>query len=167
MTIEEHFLIQVLADHINLRKSSVPDAVDWGKLKQIAQMQQVSAIVYSQTKNSLFQSAFAQQLYHSKNQEMLVSKITDELMISSVPFVFVKGVDIKQYYSFPELRSMGDADLIVHDEDKQQAGRILELLGFEKTVETNEWVYIRGNFEVELHHALAYDKDSFQASCII
>lgn len=62
---------------------------------------------------------------------------------------------------------MGDADLIVQESDKVKAGELLEKLGFKKTVETNEWVYIKGRFEVELHHALAYDRDQFQEAALL
>lgn len=86
MTTEQSTLIQVLADHINQRKTVVLDELDFDELKQISQQQQVTAIVYSQTKNPLFQSTFAQQVYHSKNQEALAQKISDSLTNASIHF---------------------------------------------------------------------------------
>lgn len=161
MTAEQAFLLRILADHLNGVNTELTADIDWKVLNIIAKQQQVSAIVYYQTKNPLLQSAFAHQVYHAKNQEVLLDKVRTGLSNASISYIFVKGVEIKKYYPRPELRSMGDADLIVSLEDKPNADMILEQIGFTKTAETNEWVYIKGDFEVELHHALAYEKDSF------
>lgn len=161
MTTEQCFFIRILADHINGVNTESTEEINWKMIKTIAQQQQVSAIVYFQTRYPLMQSAFAHQVYHAKNQEVLLDKVRTEFLNASIPFAYVKGAEIKKYYPKPELRSMGDADLIVSIENKPKAGEILERIGFAKTVETNEWVYIKGDFELELHHALAYEKDSF------
>lgn len=51
MTKEQMFLIQVLADHINGRKTDNGAGLEWMELNHIAKKQQVSGILYSQCKS--------------------------------------------------------------------------------------------------------------------
>lgn len=51
---------------------------------------------------------------------------------------------------------------MVHREDKEKAGKVLENIGFkchEQKLPDHEWVYSKGDFEIELHHRLLYDDD--------
>lgn len=167
MLLEENILIKIMSDHLNNRDTVINKKYEKNKLKLLATQQQISSICYFQTQEDIFKGDYFKQLYFCANQELLVRGIKDSLNKEKIQYVFVKGVVLKDYYPIPELRSMGDIDLIVHLNDKEKTGQILENQGFHVEQATNEWVCINKNFEVELHHALSYKKDKFEAEYIL
>lgn len=53
----------------------------------------------------------------------------------NIPYVTIKGEASASYYKDPSLRTMGDVDFLVHEEDMQKAGRALEEYGFQKSAD--------------------------------
>ena len=167
MTNEKKFFIQVLRDYIKSNQTSVDATVEWDILVDIVQQQQLSAIFYYQTKKQCFLTHYAAQLYCSINQEQLLYEIKQCLDKAEIQYVFVKGAVLRKYYKHPEFRSMGDLDLIVHENDKKYVGELLESIGFECKEGVNEWIYYKNEFEVELHHALVYDTDKLECKAVL
>lgn len=167
MINEKRLFIQVLRDYLKGNQTSVDEMVEWNILVDIVHQQQLSAIFYYQTKKQCFFTHYATQLYCSINQEQLLYEIKQCLDKAEIQYVFVKGAVLKKYYKHPEFRSMGDLDLIVHENDKKQVGVLLESIGFDCKGGVNEWVYHKNQFEVELHHALVYDKDKFEYEAVL
>lgn len=162
MINERLFFIQVLRDYLKGNQTLTDQIVDWKILFDIVKQQQLSAIFYYQTKNRCFLTHYATQLYYSLNQDQIMHEIQECLDKMGIQYVFVKGAVLKKYYKHPQFRSMGDLDLIVHEDDKELVGELLESIGFICDEGKDEWVYFKKQFEVELHHALVYEKDKFK-----
>lgn len=166
MVNEKKYFIQVLRDYLNGNQSSTNEMVDWKLLADIVRQQQLSAIFFYQTRQQCFSTYYASQLYYSTNQERLIQDIGECLVKADIQHIFVKGAVVKHYYTHPEFRSMGDLDLIVHKDNKKQVGSLLESIGFICHGGKDEWVYVKNQFEVELHHALVYEKDKFEFEAV-
>ena len=157
------FFINCLNDHLHNRKTTVPENVDINTLISAAKQQELLGIVYHQLKDSLrekdaFFSTYMATLFHYgnlKHQYELVLKKLSELSITAIP---VKGLEIAQFYPVPALRTMGDIDLLIRDEDKPQIDAVMKTLGYscEKNVASRDWGYIKDNFEFEFHPKLIY-----------
>ena len=170
MEKEKLFFLQVLADYMNKRPTQVPDDLNWSVLKDIGQAHQLIGVIYHQCKNSILQSGLPDTekntwkrsymynfLLYSKRMALL-NQIDAAFHKENIPYLIVKGTEIAKYYSAPAQRTMGDIDLLVHEQDKQSACEALTKLGFEMdTRYSNEWKGFNNIIAIELHHRLVYD----------
>ena len=73
-----------------------------------------------------------------------------------VPYVILKGTSAAMYYPHPELRLMGDIDLMTSHEDFKQALQELQDAGYHITKELNrEVVLVKNNIVIELHKSFS------------
>ncbi len=124
-----------------------------------AKSHQILPIVYYQTKDDALKSAYFQAISSYTQRKALLNQITEAF--SDIPFYTVKGVAVADFYPVPQLRTMGDCDIIVHECDKERARQRLLSIGF--TEQTGEWDNMEWHFEklgldFELHHRLLYDE---------
>ncbi|MGL4739500.1 MAG: nucleotidyltransferase domain-containing protein [Sarcina sp.] len=85
-----------------------------------------------------------------------VSEALGELYQKGVPVIALKGLVLRHLYPKAELRSMGDADLLVREEDLSLACDILEKLGYleEESNHPAHKVYHNAVSKIELHWKL-------------
>lgn len=156
---EQNFFLTVLSDHLNGRKTIVPDVLDKKMLFSISRQQQCEGIVYYQTHLPEFQSAMVSSTFHYVNRNDAINKIHDLFCNSQIEYFIFKGSEIAQYYPVPQLRTMGDTDILVHEEDRERAHRLLLDLGMiNHSKGKNEWVYFYKGMEFELHCRLMNEK---------
>ncbi len=166
MTKEQELFIDLLSDHINERSSKGRDmvGVDFNELHRISRQQSLSAIIYSQLKNTeAFENAgtelkqdfarlFTASIFRSVNMEHdfeIVKKKFAENGIAIVPF---KGAVIKHYYPAPELRTMGDVDFLIQEKDRQSAHQLMLEMGYECTCTKDPvWNYKKNHIVYEIH----------------
>lgn len=149
-------LVGILADHLKSKSSNVPVSPE---VISLAQSHQVLPIVYYQTKESTLSSVYFQAISLYVRRNALLEQIKDAL--SGIPFFMVKGFSVAQYYPVPQLRTMGDCDIIVHECDKEKAKQRLLSIGFVDTTgdwDDMEWHFRKQGLDFELHHRLLYDE---------
>ena len=171
MQAETIFFLQVLADYLNGRLTKVPENLDWDVLAVIGQKQQLTGVLYHQCKNSITQSDLPTEV--KKNWKMgfiynsflyskrlaVLKQVDTAFQQEGIPYAIFKGTEVAQFYPVPSQRTMGDTDILVHEEDKQRACEILARLGFElDTSSPIEWFASKGDIQIELHHRLIYAK---------
>ncbi|OPX44818.1 hypothetical protein CLHUN_13720 [Ruminiclostridium hungatei] len=90
--------------------------------------------------------------------EIWVGEVLEILNTYKIQTIILKGMAINKWYPHPELRTMGDADILVHEKDMKKAAEILQGLGYKadkdkktKHVEFHRQQYI----SIELHRLLA------------
>ena len=77
---------------------------------------------------------------------------------SGVPYMPVKGCNLKKLYPKPEFRSMGDADVLIRLEDYDTIRRIMEEQGFSLIADTaHVYEWRKPELMVELHKSLVYE----------
>lgn len=110
--------------------------------------------------------AAASTLYNSHKILYLTAKYLRILDEAGIKAVVLKGWAVAPYYRVPELRKMGDIDLLASEADIPRAVEVLEKCGF-KTVEeqhANHHVELSGpdGVSIEIHNTLveAFDDDA-------
>ncbi len=170
MNSEQKFFLKILSQHINNEKSEViPDGIDLKLLVRYAQNHQLAGITYYQLSNyfkdrkqdslnNSLKKYFGSDVFSYINRKTIIGKISEEFSKQGIPFFFVKGVVIAELYPKPELRSMGDADIIIRQQDRTKSHNIMLGLGLTcPQTYINEWVYVYDGMEFEIHTALCYD----------
>lgn len=74
----------------------------------------------------------------------------------------LKGLSCSRFYPVPEVRALGDIDLLLDRENIAKVGEYLQRQGFELTQNEHHFHsgYHRGNVSVELHYAVTQFPDS-------
>ena len=93
-------------------------------------------------------------------QMKAVTKLFEAFEANEISFMPLKGCNIKKLYPRPELRAMGDADILIHVEDHDRIRPLIEPLGFAFHSE-NDHVFEWKSKElfVELHKSLVPPTD--------
>ncbi|MGB8454370.1 MAG: nucleotidyltransferase family protein [Anaerocolumna sp.] len=94
-----------------------------------------------------------------------ISIVLNDFNREDIPVVVLKGLVLRNYYPQPELRTMGDADLLVHKEDMIRAEKLLKAIGYKAGKISNKHIsfYYMNYPAIELHWALT-DKESREDS---
>lgn len=83
---------------------------------------------------------------------------------NGIDYMPLKGCKLKYLYPKPELRIMGDADVLIREEQREKIAPLMESLGFQEKNETNhEWIWTSEGVFLELHKRLipSYTKDFY------
>lgn len=81
-----------------------------------------------------------------------------------IDYMPVKGAVLKPMYPQSELRVMGDADILIRQEQYPKIRELMSSLGLREKVESDhEYVWHGGDFKLELHKRLipSYNKDYY------
>lgn len=98
---------------------------------------------------------YYQILLHSERQMQKVEEIYKAFEENGIDYLPFKGCVLKSLYPRPELRPMGDADILIRFEQYPRICFIMEKLGFSMEVETQcEQVWGCKDLHVELHKCM-------------
>ena len=157
-------LTQVLQDHIH-SKPTAQFTADWDSFITLAKQHEVTAILYAQCKDFVpepyltdLQRYYSTVLFFYANRRTMMERIDEAL--HEIPHFTIKGAAVAQYYPYPAYRTMGDTDIVIHREDREEADRLLRGLGLEcvSSFDDREWQYYRNDMEFELHDHLVYSE---------
>jgi hypothetical protein len=102
----------------------------------------------------LFQG-YIKSLQISEGQIRQVERICKAFEENGIDYMPVKGVNMKKLYPAPELRTMGDADILIRVEVQDKIARIMEQNGYQKGVEIDYvTVWNHPHLCLELHKML-------------
>lgn len=84
------------------------------------------------------------------------TELHDLLTENAIPYVILKGAASASYYPTPILRTMGDVDFLVKEQDLKRTGELLERIGFQPEADTGgiHIGYHRGNSTWEMHRSI-------------
>ena len=100
--------------------------------------------------------------YISEQQQHYINKISIQFHQNNIDYMFLKGSILKCLYPHPEIRRMGDIDILIKKEHYPKIIKIMNELGFTFCNESNhELVWKKGNIFIEFHKILmpSYNKD--------
>lgn len=166
MTGEQAFFFQVLRDYLNRQTTELPNEVDVGKICVWAESHKLGGIFFAQCGSLLAQSpavfarlqkAFGAAVYHSAARDAAYSCLQAAFQQAEIPFVPIKGAVIASIYPDPQLRTMGDMDLLVRSDDRERIRDVLTPLGFTNTKWSEvEWDYRHDKVNFELQAELIH-----------
>lgn len=170
MNIQERELkefIGILSDFLMCRKTTVHDNIDWPVIIKLSKIHQVESIVYFQCRrlippeiHTINEQAYAAAIYYYKNRENILQGIREIFEQNGIQSFEVKGTEVAKYYPIPALKTMGDLDIVIHEEQMTLAGSLLIEKGFINTFDfiKKESGYSYNKINVELHYRLIYDE---------
>lgn len=167
MNYSEKIFINLLSEYINKdnKKIDINDSIDWDQILNLAVIHNVSGIIYAALKNNDYKlpKGINDKLYKSFLTTAVVSakrdaetdKIIKLLTDNGISHLMSKGYLIKNYYPNPELRTMGDIDILVKEEDLKKVTDIIKGNGYSiSNVYYNEVGFDKNNLHFELHDQL-------------
>lgn len=167
-------IIALLKSAITGEPYPLPDDFDLAAIYPQVKKHHMDALLYEGAvccgiprENPVMQELFrryCRSLLISEGQMSEVRRIFDAFDKSGIDYLPLKGVVMKPRYPKPELRAMGDADILIRLEQKPKIDEILEDLGFAFKMETDhELAWTSKKLYLELHKHLipSYNKDLF------
>lgn len=107
--------------------------------------------------------------YTQKANLQQVVHVLKQMEAEQIPVIPLKGVFLRNLYPRPDLRLMGDADLLVHESDLEKVKQLLVKEGYEEVLDTHSYhvAFTHPKYmSIEVHWALTNHR-SFNASAAI
>ncbi len=101
---------------------------------------------------------------HSQQQMEQIQAICDAFEKNAIHYMPVKGSIIKPLYPDHAMRTMCDADILIHEEEYERIRPVMQALNFQETGESDhEHIWENQHLTVELHKRLipTYNKDYY------
>lgn len=101
------------------------------------------------------QDLYCVEFLHSEQQLEHLNRFYQALEEKGIEYMPVKGAVMKHIYPAHEQRTMSDADILIHAEQKEELRAIMESLGFTFCSESDhEWNWAIPELKLELHKRL-------------
>lgn len=143
----------------------LPEGFDLEKAYPLLREQQLQPLAYEgavlcgisrqlPVMRQLFQD-YCRVLMYSEGQMQAVDALRAAFDEAGVDYLFFKGCQLKALYPKPELRPMGDADVLIRVEQQEQVSAILLKQGYElKSENEQEFLWLSPKLAVEPHKSL-------------
>lgn len=169
--VEISFLLQVVKFVLGGQKDAVPlpeKNIEWEKLFKIANKHGLSNILYYgvlslptkyRPNEKLFRSFQENAMYElviSCNQIEAVKEFSNRFEENGIYAVPLKGICTKQHYPYPEMRSMGDIDILYKEEQQKKIREIMKSMEYQEPIEgrVHDTYVKRPYVNVEAHRKL-------------
>lgn len=158
-------VITLVKNALKGENSPLPEDFDYSKLYRFAISQHILPIVYCGGRNDagfiahdegrkIYGAAMYYALANQNRFEML-DEICRTFEKNGIDYMPLKGATIKDLYPSRDLRLIGDADILIKDEQSEDIEKIMTALGYEyEKTSDYEWKWQKDGFEVELHKKL-------------
>ena len=168
MNPEQRYFVQLLRDYIHSVPGTEPEAdLDWSLLAHYAERQDLCGIVYCQCRElksidaatlQRLHEGFFSDAYRAVAGEAAMARVAASFDAAGIEYLPFKGELLRRYYPDPELRTMGDRDILIRRADREASDRILRELGYDSYIDYPEvWVYRRPALVFEIHDTMFYE----------
>lgn len=165
-------LIKIINSTIHSKrvKFDKDEVINWDELLEEAREHSVTSLIYSSiNKSNIINSLekdrlnlLKEQIFYSNiNQVKHIKQtvvILKELRMRNIDAIVLKGLVVRSLYPNPDLRTMSDADIIVHREDLSKLTEVLLSMNYVKTKHEDEHgahiVFNKLNSCIEVHWTL-------------
>lgn len=172
MTTTQQGIITLLKSAVTGEKLPLPEGFDLSDAWPMIRKHSIAPLAFEGAVNcgiprndpamqTLFQ-AYCRSLQHSEGQLRDLDRIFAAFEETGIDYMPLKGVNMKPRYPRPELRPMGDADILIRMEQYETVRTIMTALGFfEKNETDHELHWETPALHAELHKRLipSYNKD--------
>ena len=168
-------IISLLKASLSGTGPKLPVDMDLPAVYDLAEKQQIVSVLYygvsqipefaSHRGFQRFFERFCVYLGHNEDQLDTVSRICDAFEEAGVDYMPVKGTLLKPLYPSPEMRTMGDADILIRMDQYPRIEAVMKSLGYRFDYESDHeysWMTPTGT-QIELHKRLipTYNKDYY------
>ena len=174
MNATQQGVIALLKAAVTGQAQILPEGFTLADLGSFIARHQIAAMIYEgavlcgidpgePVMQSLFQR-YCRAMQQSERQMAQFGRICQAFDAAEVDYMPLKGCRMRALYRKPELRTMGDADILIRVSQYDRIKPIMEGLGFEEGGETDhELLWNAPGLHVELHKRLvpSYDEDYY------
>lgn len=142
--------------------------VDWEGIYKEAIAHQVHTIIYPIVRVLIPNDPINDILISKWKKEVLLSGMTQiqhveqigrlfiEFNKEKIPFIALKGLVLRELYPNPEMRTMGDGDILIEKNHMKEAEKILLRNGYKKLSDDSKHIHFvhKNHLSIELHHHL-------------
>lgn len=168
---ETKVLLALMAHEIFHREMEIDtSAVDWMSVLAEAGRHKVTALLYPTIREldgvpeNAFNKACGMAIAVAQASEAMLKRqreILDLLEARQVPCAVLKGTSVAYLYSHPELRTIGDIDILVDEENLDEACRALQADGFAPSYTAEKHLCLqKGAVWVEMHRMVSVFPES-------
>lgn len=172
MNTVQSYIIKILNHSLRGKNMDIPlnTELNWSELIEECKQHQISSLLYygiskkslknidndivERLKKETFMSG-VYQINHIKQ----ISKILSIFNENNISTIVLKGLVVRDLYPKSELRTMGDADILVHENDLNNVINILKNEGYMECAKCEyDIVFSRGNSRIEVHWTLVNEE---------
>lgn len=168
MTEVQAVFLRCLADFCRGEETPFPEKMpDAEALFSLARKHSLSGVIYLQCHNWLndymkrgeYADEFTKDIFFSINRADMLSEMVRCFHDAGIPVICMKGGVFRDCWPVPEIRTMGDIDLVIREEDRVPSDKIMmENLSCKKSVDNHAvWTYTYGPLEFEVHDHMFYE----------
>lgn len=162
-------LVKLLAVSTGCQESSSVDLTqsEWKQLYEDASAHQIQSIIYMDANkygNDIFPELFTKwknetiiQVLSYNRRFSVISDLFNALDSNGIPIIVLKGLHYRYLYKDPDMRTMGDIDLLTTRNSLKQASDIIQSFGYVNVKEGDpkHYLFVHKNYiPIELHFSL-------------
>lgn len=160
-------MLLILKSSITGEKFDLSESIDLENIMELSYKHSITPLVFVGALNcgiskenpimiKMFQG-YCQALCQHEQQIFELNKIYDAFESNNIKYMPVKGCNMKKYYPKPEMRVMGDADILIDTRQYSKIEEILSKLGFDfKSRGDHDYAWDSDGIHLELHYDLMY-----------
>ena len=174
MNVTQQGIATLLRCAITQETLPLPEGFDLAQSYALIRRHQMMTLIYAGAANckiplsdpamrKLFQD-YGKSMLVDQRQMAEVSRIFAAFEENGIDYMPLKGCKLKALYPSPELRVMGDADILIRMEQYERIRPIMQSLGFaEKLTSDHELPWEKPELYLELHRRVipSYNKDFY------
>ncbi|MCM3633400.1 nucleotidyltransferase domain-containing protein [Paenibacillus camelliae] len=161
--------IALLSSHLKQSQihPSHMEQIDYERLYTLGKIHSVSGMLYMSLKaqrqladipeslEQAWKQDFVSTISRAALQQQEMQKVIECFNNHQMKHVLFKGYALKDIYPTPDMRTMGDIDILIQSSDRQRSHAMLEAIGYKATYTAgNVWTYVRGAVQLEIHDHL-------------
>lgn len=167
-------ITRLIKSAITGEKIIISEKFNWNRALEIAVKHQIGVLVYCGILNSdvdvpsellkHFENLAYKSIALNHKQLYELEEIYNEFDRNGIDYMPIKGAVIKYLYPKPEMRAMGDADILIKPEQYDKIANIMRRAEFTETIESDhELVWDKNVTHIEFHKRLipSYNKDYY------
>lgn len=162
MTITQQGILILLKSAVTGKKLTLPDGFCLEDADPIIQAHSLLPLVFHGAHNCgismqtelmrRYQTRYFKILFHHELQMKAINQIFQSFEEKGIDYAPLKGCRLKALYPQPEMRMMGDADILIRLEQYQMIRPVMKSLGYIEDDENgHEMTWHRDNIYIELH----------------
>lgn len=140
-------IISLIRSAIKDEPVTIPEGFDWDEAMRIVRSHGIAAIVHYGVSFSkiqlpkhilnLLRNELYQALVIDECQTTEISKLFNEFSVYNIDYMPLKGILLKGLYRNSEMRTMGDADILIRVSQYSAISKIMQYLGYTVILESD------------------------------
>ena len=175
MNVQQTGTTLLIRSALENKPYTLPEGFDFIQAAQEAVRHKIIALIYygavncgidkkSVAMQKLFRYLIAT-INHSERQQFEIQNIFRIFDENHIEYLPMKGTVLQKFYASPEMRTMGDADILIRMNQYEQIQPLMQSLGYDFFYESDhEFVWRKDKIDIELHKRVmtSYNKDFFK-----